>query len=226
MRIVSLLLLCLFLLTGCNGNNEIFDHFSIDGFLDPSYRWFDDPPPDSYQVSGGMLHITANAGQDLWGGVPLKRGAPIMLHKTPPGDYEVECMLDSFHGGEKQQNNTQVGLFVFKDVENWLFFGFTKHSNQGGSLPAGDGLIVTSTINDVSQIVKYQAQPRDDAFFKIVKNGNDFLFYVKLFNAWEQVGPAVTANFGTHEVGMGVKSFQYGGSVQEGHYDEFKVTDL
>ena len=225
MRIASLFLflLCLFLLAGCN---EIFDHFSTDGFLDPSYRWFDNPPPDSYEVSGGMLHITANAGQDLWGGVPLKRGAPIMLHNTPPGDYEVECMLDSWHGGAMKQNNTQVGLFVFKDVENWLFFGFTKHSNQGGSLPAGDGLIVTSTINDESQIVEYQAQPRDDASFKIAKNGNDFRFYVKLLYVWEQVGPVVTANLGTHEVGMAVKSFQDGGSVQEGHFDEFKVTDL
>ena len=220
------MLFLLFILIGCNGNNEIFDHFSTDGFLHSSYRWFDDPSLDSYEISGGMLHITANAGQDLWGGNPLKRGAPIMLHKTPSGDYIVECMLDSWVGATMQRNNTQVGLFVFKDVENWLFFGFTKHSNQGGSLPAGDGIILTSTINDVSQIVEYQAQPRDDAFFKIIKNENDFRFYVKLLNVWEQVGPAVTANFETHEVGMGVKSFQDGGSVQEGHYDEFKITKL
>jgi hypothetical protein len=206
------------------------DDFTKDGYLAPGWRFFDEDSPDSYEISDGRLKITANHGQDLWGGVPLKRGAPLMLRPVPLGDYEVECVVDARWGGgvvigDFQRHNTQVGLFVFQDSVNWLFFGFTHHSGQEGDLPEGDGLIVTLTRGDESRIEYYQDLAEDHATLKIVRSGDLWRFHYKAYGSWYEIAhqPGVYAHFGSHEVGIGVKSFQSGGIIQHGYFDDFKI---
>jgi len=220
---------CIFvlLLFGCA--TYFSDPFS--GTLDPSYRKFDENRIDNYEIVGGQLRITASRGEDLWGGTPLKRGAPLLLHAVPGGDYEVESLVAAGQPGTTARINTQVGLFVFKNVENWLFFGFTFHKSQAGTLPEGYGLIVTSTIGDASRIESYEEIPPGPVTapsalvgtLKIRKSGNSWRFYVKSGSAWNQVGPPVGASLGNHEVGMGAKSFQSGGTAAFGYFDNFVI---
>jgi hypothetical protein len=199
-----------------------FDTFE-ERELDPGYRWFDEGWPDRYEISSGWLRISATTGQDLWGGQPLKRGAPLMLRQAPAGDYEVRCFVDARWGNIwAQRINTQVGLFVFQDVWNWLFFGFTNHSSQEGDLPQGDGLIVTSVLEDVARIESYEAVPFDDAPLRIKRVGDWWRFYWKP-DRWLRFGDEVFAPFGTHEVGRGVKSFQSGGGAHQGNFDNFEI---
>ena len=209
------------LLNGC----ATFFSDSFSGNLDPSYRFFDEVKTDSYLISGGRLRITVSRGEDLWGGVPIKRGAPLMLHPAPAGDYEVECYVNSeWSPGSYPRINTQVGLFVFGDVENWLFFGFTFHRSQESTLSDGNGLIITSTIGDASRIVHYEDfGPPLIGTLKIEKSGNLWRFYVKAGSSWNQVGPPVQASLGNHEVGMGAKSFQSGGTAVRGHFENFII---
>lgn len=209
------------LLTGCA--TLFVDPFS--GNLDPGYRFFDEGRSDSYLISGGQLSITASRREDLWGGVPIKRGAPLMLRPAPAEDYEVECYVDSeWSPGAYPRINTQVGLFVFEDVENWLFFGFTFHRSQGGTLSDGNGLIITSTIGDASRIVHYEDfGPPLIGTLKIEKSGNSWRFYVKAGSSWNQFGPPLRAALGNHEVGMGAKSFKSGGTAVRGHFDNFII---
>lgn len=210
--------------TVCKASSPPFcDRFARDGYLRDSYRWFDEGRADTYQISGGQLQITAGMGQDLWG--ELKRGAPLMLHPAPEGNYAVESFVDSeWSPGSYPRTNTQVGLFVFENVENWLFFGFTFHRSQGGTLPDGNGLIITSTIGNSSRVVYYEDfGPPLIGTLKIEKSGNLWRFYVKSGSSWNQVGPPVQASFGCHEVGMGVKSFKSGGTAVRGHFDNFCI---
>lgn len=223
MRKIAILGIALFLLAGCE--EYFYDSFSVDGYLAPGYRWFDEERTDSYEISGGKLRITASRGQDLWGGLPVKRGAPLMLRTAPVGDYNLECDVDARWSGTPQRINTQVGLFVFQDLQNWLFFGFTYHSGQAGSLPTGNGLIVTSVVGDNARIEHYEPLPVDHAKLMIQKSGVWWRFYYQTGGSWQEIGssPGVYAPFGTHEVGMGVKSFQSGGTAQRGNFDNFRI---
>jgi len=200
------------------------DPFSTDDYFDPGWRQFDEGRPDRYEIRDGWLRITASRGEDLWGGMPRKRGAPLLLHTAPSGDYEVECIVDARWGPDTPQYiNTQVGLFVFQDLQNWLFFGFTYHSHTPGPLPEGDGLIVTAVREDVAEIEEYNNFAPDNATLKIVKSGNWWRFYFKRNGSWHQVGSQVFATFGAHEVGLGVKSFVGSGSAQRGSFDDFII---
>lgn len=205
--------------------SKIFFQDFFSGSLDSSYHQFPEASSDRYTIVDGYLKITAPMGQDLWGGVPLKRGAPLLLHAAPGGDYEVESNVES----QKPANvipriNTQVGLFIFEDVENWLFFGFTFHSSQAGALPQGHGLIVTSTRNDSSRIVHYEDYgPPLNGTLKIVKSGTLWRFYVKAGNSWIPFGVSLNAPLGNHEAGMGAKSFKWGGSAAFAYFDYFII---
>ncbi len=212
--------------TVCQAPSPPFcDRFTRDGYLRCSYRWFDEGKSDSYEIKDGHLKISVSRGEDLWGGVPLKRGAPLMLHPAPAGNYVVESLVDSeWSPGSYPRINTQVGLFVFEDVENWLFFGFTFHRSQAGTLSDGNGLIITSTIGDSSRIEHYEDfGPPLIGTLKIEKSGNLWRFYVKAGSSWNQVGPSVQVSLGNHEVGMGAKSFKSGGTAVRGHFDNFCV---
>jgi hypothetical protein len=214
---------------GCNRADSTFFSDSFSGNLDPTYRKFDERNTDEYEVVSGRLRITASRGEDLWGGSPLKRGAPLLLHTTPAGEYSVESFVEFFDPNNPAEANiprynTQAGLFVFEDVENWLFFGFTFHRSQGGTLPDGNGLIITSTIGDASNIEHYENfGPPLIGTLKIEKSGNFWRFYIKAGSSWNQVGSPAQAPFGNHEVGMGAKSFQTGGTVGRGYFDNFII---
>lgn len=223
MRKAIILSAVLFLLVGCE--EYFYDSFSVDGYLAPGYRWFDEGRADSYEISGGKLRITASRGEDLWGGLPVKRGAPLMLRSAPAGDYVIECDVDARWSSTPQRVNTQVGLFVFQDLQNWLFFGFTYHGSQAGDLPAGNGLIVTSVRGDNSRIEFYKELAVDHAALRIVKSGVWWRFYYKAGGSWYEISSlaGAYASFGSHEVGMGVKSFQTGGTAQRGNFDNFRI---
>jgi hypothetical protein len=224
MRRVLATIACAILLTGCR--YSFFDDFEA-GTLGSGYRWFDEGRPDRWEISGGWLRITASTGQDLWGGQSPKRGAPLMLRQAPTGDYEVSSIVDARWGGTPQRVNTQVGLFVFQDVQNWLFFGFTYHLSQGGELPDGDGLIVTSVLGGVSKIEHYENWAGDVAALTIVKSGDAWYFHGPCLSdpspGCRQQIARVNASFARYEVGMGVKSFQTGGTAQQGNFDYFEI---
>ena len=211
------------------GDGQIYfsDHFS-GNVPDSAYLKFPDSAADCYKIEGGRLAISAISGQDLWGGVPLKRGAPLLLYPASLGNYGVECKVDATWGGVAQRLNTQVGLFVFENVENWLFVGFTHHSNQQGASPQFGGLITTSTLADNSKIEHLQSfPPMKSATLGIERAGDYWLFFIKLIDgSWSQIGPKVHAHFGNHWVGMGVKSFQWGGSPQKGYFDNFIIRTI
>ena len=234
---LAILSVVLFLLAGCTTYHH--SDFTKDDYLSADYHWFDEGKTDSYEIKGGYLKITAKSCQDLWGGSPIKRGAPIMWLDAPSGDYDVDSYVIATKYPSGPQNiNTQVGLFVFQgienppyvDVDNWLFFGFTHHDfEKNGDRVQGDGLIVTKTINDSSSIVTEQAWSSDKATLKIAKRGNTWNFYTV-----QGLLGSVTASFADQKVGMGVKSFDvvpfgmkhdYCGSphLGVGKFDYFKV---
>ena len=198
------------------------DNFS-NNVLHFGYREFPEGYPERYGIESGWLAILAPMGQDLWGGVPLKMGAPLLLHTAPTGNYGVECTVDAMWNGVAQRINTQVGLFVFEDVKNWLFFGFSHHSSQQGAGPQGGGLMITETIGDISKIRHLEDfPPMISARLGIERAGNYWRFYIKE-ESWRQLGPDIFGPFGSHEVGMGVKSFQDSGSPQMGYFDNFII---
>ena len=128
-----LLSVVLSLLSGCNYHH---DRFTRDGYLASGYNWYDEGASDQYEVSGGYLKITAKKCQDLWGGYPVKRGAPVMWRDAPAGDYDVDTyFIATRYPSGAQQHNSQMGLFIFQgiadsphvDADNWLFFGLTNH---------------------------------------------------------------------------------------------------
>ena len=86
----------------CDSGPTVFflDTFSAgsDGRLSSAYEWFDETtithPEDSYELSSGYLKIFAGRGQDLWGGYPRKRGAPMLLYPSPVQNYTLETTTD------------------------------------------------------------------------------------------------------------------------------------
>jgi hypothetical protein len=199
---------------------HFLDTFSA-GPLRAGYRWFDEGGNDSYNLvdAPGYLSIEAGFGQDLWGGTPAKRGAPLLLRRAPRGDYWAETFVRADDPGEEvlhepmpypaQPLNSQMGLFVFQDVDNWIFFGLTYHDfTAGATRVEGDGLIVTVTKDGVSSIVEQNRILADFMFLRIERQGDNWKFYWKTehIHGWSLL---TTVNFAVtdHEVGMGVKTF-------------------
>lgn len=198
--------------------------YFIDTFTDDSlsggHRWFDENNPDSYDLEGGYLKISAGLWQDLWGGIPLKRGAPIILRPAPEEEnYTITTFVRADDPSEmrawepipypSQARNSQIGLFVFQDVNNWIFFGLTDHDfTVDGSRVQGDGLIVTKTEDDSSSIVEQSTIFSDFMFLKIKKTGDNWKFYSKTEYAenW-QILADFDMRMEDHEIGIGVKTF-------------------
>lgn len=207
----------------CSGQNAsctpqedtIFvDTFSSDK-LGGNYEWLNETPigdDDWHRLNSGHLQIHAGLGQDLWGGYPVKKGAPMLLRQAPEGNYSAETLVRAdLITDPKQPINTQIGLFVYQDQKNWIFFGLTNHDfTIDGSIIKGDGLIVTTTISDVSWIVAEQALSRDQVFLKVERVGNQWRFLWKPQHAesWTLI-TTTEASFGRHRVGMGSKSFDF-----------------
>ncbi|GAB4410776.1 MAG: hypothetical protein OHK0032_06550 [Thermodesulfovibrionales bacterium] len=196
------------------------DTFSA-GPLGSGYRWFDEEAPDSYSLvdEPGYLRIEAGYGQDLWGGAPVKTGAPLLLRPAPGGDYWVETFVRADDPGEEvlhepmpypaQPINTQMGLFVFQDVDNWIFFGLTYHDfTIGDTRVQRDGLIVTVTENGVSSIVEENNILADFMFLRIERQGDNWKFYWKTehIHGWSLL-TTINLALTDHEVGIGVKTF-------------------
>lgn len=199
---------------------HFLDTFSTDP-LGSGYRWFDEGGGDSYSLAEepGYLTIEAGYGQDLWGGTPAKRGAPLLLRRAPRADYWAETFVRADDPGAEvlhepmpypaQPLNSQMGLFVFQDVDNWIFFGLTYHNfTIGGTRVEGDGLIVTVTEHGVSSIVEQNRILADFMFLRIERQGDNWKFYWKTehIHAWTLL-TTVDFAFGDHEVGMGAKTF-------------------
>jgi hypothetical protein len=203
----------------CRLDTPIFiDTFSGDQ-LNPGYRWFDEGTPDTWSLTQGYLEIEAGVWQDLWGGLPKKRGAPLMLRPALRGDYWVETFVRADDPSKMiinqaiphpaQPVNTQMGLFVFKDVDNWLFFGLTNHDfTMDGTRTYGDGLIVTRTQGGASTIVAEDAIDPDLMFLRIERQEDNWRFYWKTEHVqnWALL-TTVNLALTDHEVGMGVKTF-------------------
>ena len=244
--ILLLVIPVFFLGCGCPTSYPFHDDFTseFENFR-CEYRMFDQGHEDSYQKLDGQLKITASENQDLWGravtGGPIKRGAPLLLINAPEGRYRVEALVtatntDSSDG--PQALNTQVGLFVFQDVENWLFYGFTNHEFYTDETETpGDGLIVTVTSRGISRI-SYgpTGNDFDSAFLRLDKtstgNNSRFQFRYRINENDPWIYWASEILFKDpgrrgEEVGMGVKTFNLSGSgvsnMGLGLFDEFLV---
>ena len=168
------------------GRLYFIDTFSKPGLLGSDYEVVDDDKDDQYFVAGGddfygHLRIQAAKYQDLWGGNPPRTGAPLVLHDVPSGYYSVETFVSADplleYGAKPSQSlNTQMGLFVFQDADNWIFFGLTNHDfTEGDTHIEGDGLIITSTVNGVSSVLTLEKYDEDYVFLKI-ESGGDHLW--------------------------------------------------
>ncbi|MCW3987412.1 MAG: hypothetical protein NWE87_03760, partial [Candidatus Bathyarchaeota archaeon] len=64
---------------------------------------------------------------------------------------------------------------MFRDINNWLFYGFTNHDfTIGGTRTKFDGLIETVTNNGNFYIAyQYQVNVRDSAFLRITRSDGD-----------------------------------------------------
>lgn len=245
-RIARCLLLVSFIviIVGCGSKIRFRDTFPLDYggkilFLDTfstntlhsGYRWFDEDDPDTYNltVKPGWLRIEAGVCQDLWEET-WKRGAPLLLRPAPEGDYMVETFVSASPlGNPSQPVNTQIGLFVFQDINNWLFFGFTKHDF---STPyTTDGLMVTKTIGGISSIVTGSNVIKDYAFLLIDKRGYNFKFAWKPHqdDMWILL-TTVSLVLEDHEVGMGVKTFDLdppsATNPGQANFDFFRIMKL
>ena len=200
---IVMLLMTMFFTSGCCKRTLFLDTFSTNQ-LSSGYQWFDQGTVDTYHLGDGHLRIAAHKRQDLWGGIPIKRGAPLMLRPAPAGDYWVETFVRTNPANIPQPLNTQIGLFVFQDVNNWIFFGLTHDEFSA----AGDGLLVTSTVGNVSNIVAGQALAEDFVFLKIKKSGNDWRCYWKLHqdDPWNLL-TTVNLALANYKIGVGVKTF-------------------
>ncbi len=212
------------------------DTFSTDE-RSSGYREFDDLPFDDYSLTGGWLRIEAGVKQDLLDG-GSKKGAPLLLRPAPEGDYWVETFVSAPRIKEKEPSqpiniNTQMGLFVFQDVKNWLFFGLTNHNFTFDGIPhVGDGLMVTKTEGGTFSPMPiegaadpaYPTHPlkQDALYLRISREGDDWKFYWKLHHddLWDLL-TTVNLALGDHEVGMGVKTFDIhpAGKEYEGQAD-------
>ena len=225
-KLIHLLLLVIaaIYLGGCAPTEFPF----YDDFSDPStlskYRIWDEPEKDSYLIVNGRLEIKVSENQDLWGiplggEAPAKRGAPLVLIDAPAGDYTAEASVTATNidsPGGPQALNTQVGLFVFRDEENWLFYGFTNldFTDIDDEKTEFDGLMATITVNgSSSKYYEWTMEHIDSGFLKIRKVGD--LYYL----LWRAPTSDIWANFCTvtttlpelesEEVGMGVKTFDF-----------------
>jgi len=124
-----------------------------------------------------------------------------------------------------------MGLFVFEDVDNWIFFGLTNHNFIiGDTTVEGDGLIVTSTENGVSSIVTERDIEEDFAFLKIKRRGDEWQFWWRRQNGedWHLLTTLELA-LTDHQVGMGVKTFDlfptYPGSEGAANFDFFLIKE-
>lgn len=205
--------------------------------LNPDFDPFDEEESDEFEVNDGYLTITATPGQDLWGGSPRKRGAPLLLHSTPSGDYTVQTYVSSDPPSYTansareltQPLNTQMGLFIFENDTNWIFFGLTNHDfTIGGERIRRDGLIVTKTDNNVSTIEAEESMSSDSVFLKIKKEGSNWKFYWRRQNgeAWHNLA-TIPMTMGPHNVGMGVKTFDFSPHLYgpaTAYFDYFMIT--
>ena len=216
-----------------------------DDFSDPStlskYRIFDERLTDEYEIANGKLKIRANEKQDLWGGYtggnPRKRGAPLLLIEAPDDSYSVEAFVTATNTSSPdgpQALNTQVGLFVFRDIDNWLFWGFTNH--EFGTDTVGDGFIATLTHEGNSTIVfQWVDEPEFDAAIlrlrKIVGPAGDrfqLSYRANATDPWILLGSVpFTPDHGTEEVGLGVKTFDLSdwevSNMGLGFFDDFRI---
>lgn len=184
-----------------------FDSFSSNQTRS-GYRFFDEGARDGYSAVNGWLRIDAGRGQDLWG--DGKRGAPLLLRPAPTGDYGVETFVSADPvGAPSQPINTQIGLFVYQDFSNWIFFGLTNHDfSIGGTRSQGDGVIVTLTQNGRSSIQRQQNLTQDALFLRIQRLRDTWYFYCSLqYDAPWSLLTTVNLPLANHEVGMGVKTF-------------------
>jgi hypothetical protein len=226
------------------------DTFS-GGQLSSEYEIFDEGTKDSYFITTGSpsyeygyLRIEADKWQDLWGGAFMKTGAPLVLHEVSvlkdqfDEPYSVETFVSAdpllgLNAKPLQPLNTQMGLFVFQDVDNWIFFGLTHHDfTIGGSRVQGDGLIVAVTYNGVSSIVGgIEEYAEDFVFLRIDKlgrsSGGGYRFSWKRENGepWHTM-MILNLKFKDHKVGMGVKTldvFPDPGYPGQANFDYFLI---
>ncbi len=246
---VSLLVIAAIYLGGCGPVPFPF----YDDFSDPTtltkYHIFDEKLDDNEQIVNGQLEIWVKENQDLWGkhiggGPPAKRGAPLVLIDAPSGSYQAEALVTATNPdspGGPQALNTQVGLFVFIDTYHWLFYGFTNidFTDIDGNTNQFDGLMMTETVDGVSE-KKWQIPLENDSMYLRLRKletqgGQDS---VRLWwrypksDIWNQVGTVYLQPMsvvGTEEVGMGVKTFDFGVVVGDGAwvglglFDDFRV---
>jgi hypothetical protein len=222
----------------------------VDDFSNPAnlslYQKFDQQQVDSYKIANGHLEIAASPKQDLWEG-QYKRGAPLLLiDPVTSGDnvYEVQAIVTAASTNGPQAVNTQVGLFAFWDVRNWVFWGFTNHDfTFDGVRTTFDGLIMTVTCGGSSSIVLQWPSPRDvdSGIFKMIRGlrhygtgtVTDFTcaFRADRNSPWLFTGNIMGCHFPdpftVEKVGMGVKTFNLSGAGVEneglGIFDKFAV---
>lgn len=224
----------------CDGGENIYFLDTFDPLpLLSGYNWHDERAPDRYDVQAGFLVIAAGVRQDLWS--TDKRGAPLLLRTAPSSNYRAETFVSAGanYFSPAQPVNTQTGLFVFQDVNNWIFFGLSNHDfTLGDGLHQGNGLMVTRTQSGTSSPVPLtgatdSAFPvhnlaEDYVFLKIEKTGDDWQCYWKLQHddAWNLLA-TVNLPLAGHEVGMGVKTFEIAPSGVEGpgqaNFDYFLI---
>lgn len=162
---------------------------------------------------------------------------------APTAYYEAEAFVtatNTVSPGGPQALNTQVGLFVFRDIDNWMFFGLTNHDfTIDGQKTVGDGLIATVTYNGNSLIHhQWVDEPDEDALYlKLKKYGtSDFdtryelKYKVDQNDSWIPFAWTIhfpNPNASSEEVGMGVKTFDLAGAgvsnMGLGLFDDFRV---
>ncbi len=222
-----LLLICLAIFIGGCSKTVFIDTFSTDQ-LRSGYDWFDEKTPDSYTLSAnpGWLKIEAGRRQDLWK-ASYKRGAPLLLRSAPRGNYTIETFVSADPlENSAQPVNTQIGLFVFQDIENWLFFGFTNHDFT--TPHTTNGLMVTQTGDNTSLMISGRNLQSDSAFLQIKKKGNNWSFFWKLRqdDVWTNL-TTLSLPVNSHKVGVGVKTFDLDPPSEinsgQAYFDFFKI---
>jgi len=239
---------------GDTGNHFFIDTFS-GGTLSDEYTIYDEGTEDSYFITTGSSHeygylrIEADKWQDLWS-TPEKTGAPLVLFDAPVLDdpfselYSVETFVSAdpllhvtgFASSYSivlplQTLNTQMGLFVFQDFDNWIFFGLTNHDFTSGSRRIqGDGLIITVTRNGVSSIVAVNPIEEDYVFLKIEHRADLWRFSWKLENGepWIYWWTISGVFFKDHKVGLGLKTldlFPQPTSPGHANFDYFLINE-
>ena len=124
--------------------------------------------------------------------------------------------------------NTQMGLFVFQDVDNWIFFGLTNHDfTIGDTQNQFDGLILTFTKNGVSSVVTMQELSEDFVFLKIDHSADIWQFSWRRENGepWNKLW-TIFVTLHDARVGMGLKTldiFPQTGYSGSANFDYFLI---